>query len=81
MKSKVCRKHKDKPAVIYGECVGCEIEQLHSEIKALKADKLRLDWLADTNNQIGEVLLPKECVLSHVESMRDAIDAAMAISS
>jgi hypothetical protein len=40
-------------------------------------DTVRLDWLADKHNKIGSVLLPCECVEKHLDSMRDAIDAAM----
>lgn len=41
------------------------------------ADTARLDWLADPNNQIGNVQIPIDCVLAHPESMRAAIDMAM----
>lgn len=34
---KICKKHLEKPTVIYGECVGCEIDNLRSENKRLKA--------------------------------------------
>ena len=40
-------------------------------------DTVRLDWLADPANKIGSVMLPTECVERHLDSMRDAIDAAM----
>ena len=40
-------------------------------------DTVRLDWLADKNNNMGSVLLPRECVEKHIDNMRDAIDAAM----
>lgn len=40
-------------------------------------DTVRLDWLADPANKIGSVLLPTECVEQHLDSLRDAIDAAM----
>ena len=40
-------------------------------------DTVRLDWLADKHNKTGSVLLPRECVEKHLDSMRDAIDAAM----
>ncbi len=45
------------------------------------ADERRMDWLADLSNDTGQVLLPRECVESHPESMRAAIDMAMAMSS
>ena len=40
-------------------------------------DAVRLDWLADKHNKIGSVLLPRECAEKHLDSLRDAIDAAM----
>ena len=40
-------------------------------------DTMRLDWLADPANKIGSVLLPTECLEQHLDSLRDAIDAAM----
>lgn len=44
-------------------------------------DTARLDWLADPANKIGSVMLPTECVEQHLDSMRDAIDAAMRIQA
>ena len=44
-------------------------------------DTVRLDWLADPANKIGSVILPTECVEQHLDSMRDAIDAAMRIQA
>ena len=44
-------------------------------------DTARLDWLADRDNHIGNVQLPAECVEQHLDSMRDAIDAAMRIQA
>lgn len=44
-------------------------------------DTARLDWLADPANKIGSVMLPTECVERHLDSMRDAIDAAMRIQA
>lgn len=44
-------------------------------------DTVRLDWLADPANEIGNVILPTECVEQHLDSMRDAIDAAMQIQA
>lgn len=44
-------------------------------------DTVRLDWLADAANNIGNVLLPTECVEQHLDSLRDAIDAAMQIQA
>lgn len=44
-------------------------------------DTVRLDWLADPANKTGSVILPTECVEQHLDSMRDAIDAAMRIQA
>lgn len=40
-------------------------------------DTQMIDWLADVKNERGQVSLPRECVLVHPHSMRDAIRAAM----
>ena len=40
-------------------------------------DTVRLDWLADRDNHIGNVQLPAECVACNLHSLRDAIDMAM----
>lgn len=42
-------------------------------------DTVRIDWLADKNNNMGSVLLPTTCVENHLDSLRDAIDATMAM--
>ena len=47
------------------------------ELAELLKDKARLDWLADVNNSIGNVLLPTDIVERNLHSMRDAIDEAM----
>lgn len=44
-------------------------------------DTIRLDWLSDKHNKIGSVILPTECVEQHLDSMRDAIDAAMRLTT
>lgn len=41
------------------------------------ADRARLDWLADKDNLIGEVSLPRVCVMNNLSDMRAAIDEAM----
>jgi len=33
---RVCKKHKKTPAVIYGTCIGCELDGLHAELAARK---------------------------------------------
>lgn len=51
--------------------------ELSPKLKQGLEDTKRLDWLADRDNHIGNVQLPAECVEQHLDSMRDAIDAAM----
>ena len=70
-------------------CTDAELQQLLSdgiaetqkELNDLRKDKARLDWLADVNNTIGSVLLPRKIVERNLGSMRDAIDEAMLIES
>ena len=50
---------------------------LAAEVRRLQEDAKRLDWLADRNNGVGQVLLPTACVQAHPADMRAAIDAAM----
>lgn len=54
-------------------------DALRDERDTLLADKARIDWLADVNQSIGNVQLPAECVTMHLDSLRGAIDAAMAM--
>ena len=58
-----------------------EIDQLKIAFHELLKDKERLDWLADVDNNIGSVLLPRDIVERNLYSMRDAIDEAMSIES
>jgi hypothetical protein len=53
-----------------------ENERLRIEYIALRADAERIDWLADVNNTVGNVILPREIVESNIGSLRQAIDAA-----
>ena len=57
------------------------IAELQRENNALRKDKSRLDWLADVNNTIGNVQLPRDIVERNLHSLRDAIDEAMLIQS
>ena len=52
-----------------------------SELQELLKDKARLDWLADVDNELGGVILPRDIVERNLHSMRDAIDEAMLIES
>lgn len=58
-----------------------EIDQLKIAFHELLKDKARLDWLADVDNKLGGVTLPRDIVERNLHSMRDAIDEAMAIES
>lgn len=51
--------------------------QILGALAALYRDGKRIDWLADKNNTVGQVLLPRKIVERNLTSMRDAIDAAM----
>ena len=53
------------------------IAELQKENADLRKDKERLDWLADVNNSIGNVLLPTDIVERNLGSLRDGIDEAM----
>ena len=56
-----------------------EVDQLKITFHELLKDKARLDWLADVNNSIGNVLLPRDIVERNLSSLRDGIDEAMRI--
>ena len=57
-----------------------ELDACQAKIVAIQKDADRLDWLADTNNLVGNVQLPTSCVEQNLHSLRAAIDAAMAQS-
>ena len=56
-----------------------ELDQLKIAFHELLKDKARLDWLADVDNKLGGVTLPRAIVERNLHSMRDAIDEAMSI--
>ena len=58
------------------ESLMARIDVLRIENSALRADADRIDWLADVNNTVGSVVLPREIVEANVSSLRQAIDAA-----
>ncbi len=58
------------------ESLMARIDVLRTENAALRADADRIDWLADVNNSVGSVVLPREIVEANVSSLRQAIDAA-----
>ena len=53
-----------------------ELQRQREQNAALRADADRIDWLADVNNTVGSVVLPREIVESNISSLRQAIDAA-----
>jgi hypothetical protein len=58
------------------ESLLARIEVLRIENAALRADSARIDWLADVNNTVGSVVLPRHVVEQNISSLRQAIDAA-----
>lgn len=54
-------------------------QQAADALELLAADARRLDWLGDPENQRGVVQLPTACVERNIDSLRRAIDAAMAM--
>jgi len=58
------------------ESLMARIEVLRVQNAALRADADRIDWLADVNNSVGSVVLPREIVEANISSLRQAIDAA-----
>lgn len=53
-----------------------QVAELQQQVERLTEDAERLDWLADKDNPVAQVLLPTECVEANVHSLRAAIDAA-----
>lgn len=53
------------------------IAETQKELNDLRKDKLRLDWLADLDNEYGGVELPVEIVRRNIHCLRAAIDEAM----
>lgn len=53
-------------------------EKAEAALAECREDANRLDWLADKENSIGDVMLPTECVEKNPHSLRAAIDAARA---
>lgn len=63
----------------WARSLNSKASDLQAEIERLKKDEVRLDWLADVKNKIGNVQLPTVCVEINLHSLRAAIDAAMKI--
>ena len=61
------------------ESLLARIDVLRIANAALRADSARIDWLADVNNTVGSVVLPREIVEANVSSLRQAIDAARSV--
>ncbi|KJV08020.1 hypothetical protein [Methylocucumis oryzae] len=59
------------------ECLQAGIAIDNKLVEELKKDKARLDWLADRDNNIGNVTLPTTCVANNLTDLRMAIDEAM----
>ena len=48
-----------------------------AHLQRAEQDSKRIDWLADKDNHIGNVMLPTECVERNLHSLRAAIDDAL----
>ena len=60
------------------DAINSDVLKFVSKImQPLQKDKTRLDWLADKNNQLGNVQLPRGAVETNLDSLRHAIDATM----
>ena len=57
-----------------------ELAALKAELAELRADKARLDWLADKDNKIGNVTLPT-AIVERTLMLRDSIDLAMQMTN
>ena len=57
------------------------IAELQRENAELRKDKARIDWLADVNQNIGDLILPRDIVERNLHSMRAAIDEAMVVDN
>ena len=70
-------KHTPEAGWIIDTGVGQHLVE-HGALQAVPhPDTVRLDWLADRDQHIGNVQLPAECVTCNLHSLRDAIDMAM----
>ena len=62
------------------EIADFEYDALKAELAELRADKRRLDWLADKDNKIGNVSLPT-AIVERTLMLRDSIDLAMQMTN
>ena len=54
LRTMVCEKHRLKPAIVYSQCIGCELDQLRAEIERLRTDNA--DLLFTLRVQIGAAI-------------------------
>lgn len=73
MKTRVCKKHREKPAIIYGKCIGCEIDLLRLEVQSLRSEKRRADVLAAALRELRDV------VTSDVETKVEFVSRVRAV--
>ena len=57
-----------------------EIDSLKAQLLLVQADTKRVDFLADKNQLIANVQLPREIVERNLSSLRDAIDEIVALA-
>ncbi|MDO3682200.1 hypothetical protein, partial [Paenibacillus ehimensis] len=69
--SQVCDQHQKKPAAIYVQCIGCELDRLQAEVKRLT--KERNDHGPEgrnyTNGQYVELLMKYEAMREALEQL------------
>jgi hypothetical protein len=68
--TKVCKKHQKNPVFIYGQCIGCEIEELRRQrawVQAVDKDLAHEIWAAAQ-------LLPGEGIEDGVERIIEILE-------
>ena len=80
MKTRVCKKHREKPAIIYGKCIGCEIDRLRLEVQSLRAEKRRAgvldaieEYFSDTSRSAEETRAGLEAIREHLGILIDTL--------
>jgi len=61
---KVCKKHREKPAIMYGQCIGCELDGLRKQVDDMKyALKVLHTWASfDVSEGQQTALVPEHVV-------------------
>ena len=61
---KVCKKHREKPAIMYGQCIGCELDGLRKRVDDLEGSlKVLHTWASfDISEGQQTALVPEHVV-------------------